>query len=206
MLRQVTKHLPGIKQENVAAVRLNTKLIPKVHTIDAESKLVDFALIADETLIPPKLVKQVLVDTRNSITSISYTTYERVRLRPIYVSIETKTPDGEESTALIQLLLWATTHFNRLRILLPISQRYIIPMPLPLITIVGGRYSLFFAIDGEDEIRIVGGESDFGNTATLEGCYQVLAGLERVGQWVRGVYVPWFVANCLPMIPRSEAC
>ena len=79
-------------------------------------------------------------------------------------------------------------------------------MLLPLITAVGGRYSLFFAIDGEDEIRIVGGELDFGNTATLEGCYQVLAGLERVGSWVREVYVPWFVTNCLPAISRLEAC
>lgn len=204
MLRQVTKRLPGIEQENITAVRLDTKLIPKVHAIDAESKLVDFALIADETLIPPRLVKQVLADTRNGITSISHTTYERVRLRPICVSIETKTPDGRESTALVQLSLWATTHFNRLRTLLPPSQRHVILMPLPLITTVGGRYSLFFAIDGEDEIRIVSGESDFGNTATLEGCYQVLAGLEKVGQWVRGVYVPWFVANCLSATSRSD--
>ncbi|KAF2676451.1 hypothetical protein K458DRAFT_410409 [Lentithecium fluviatile CBS 122367] len=125
-----------------------------VRDIDAESKLVDFALIA------------VLVDPRNGISSISHTTYERVRLRPICVSIETKTPDGKESTALVQLSLWVTTHFNRL----PPAQRNVIPMPLPLITTVGGRYSLFFAIDGEDEVRIVGGESDFGNTATLEGC------------------------------------
>lgn len=206
MLRQVTKHLPGIEQENVTAVRLDNKLVPKVRDIDAESKLVDFALIADETLIPPKLVKQVLADTRNGITSISHTTYERVRLRPICVSIETKTPDGKESTALVQLSLWATTHFNRLRTLLPSSQRNVIPMPLPLITTVGGRYSLFFAIDGEDEIKIIGGESDFGNTATLEGCYQVLAGLKRVGEWVRGVYVPWFVGNCLPATSRLEPC
>ncbi|KAF9728458.1 hypothetical protein PMIN01_13591 [Paraphaeosphaeria minitans] len=203
MLRQVTKHLPGIEQENVTAVRLDPKLVPKVRDINAESKLVDFVLIADETLIPPRLVKQVLADTRNSITSISHTTYERVRLRPICISIETKTPDGKESTALVQLSLWATTHFNRLRTLLPPSQRNVIPMPLPLITAVGGRYSLFFAIDGE-EIKIVGGESNFGNTATLEGCYQVLEGLKRVGEWVRRVYVPWFVANCLPVSPDSE--
>ncbi|KAH8696943.1 hypothetical protein GQ44DRAFT_779394 [Phaeosphaeriaceae sp. PMI808] len=165
MLRQVTKHLPGIVQENVTAVRLDTRLVPKVHDIDAESKLVDFALVADETLIPPKLIKQVLADTKNGITSISHTTYERVRLRPICVSIETKTPDGKESTALVQLSLWATTHLNRL---------------------LGGRYSLFFAVDGEDEIKIIGGESDFGNTATLEGCYQVLAGLKGVGEWILG--------------------
>lgn len=139
MLRQVTKRLPGIEQENVTTVRLDTKLIPKVRTIDAESKLVDFALVANETLIPPKLVKQVLADMRNGITSISHTTYERVRLRPICVSIETKTPDGKESTALVQLSLWATTHFNHLRTLLPKSQRNVIAMPLPLITTVGGR-------------------------------------------------------------------
>lgn len=197
MLRQVVRHLPGIEQENVTAVRLDPKLIPKVRDIDAESKLVDYALIADETLIPPKLVKQVLTNAKSGIASISHTTYERVRLRPICVSIETKTPDGRESTALVQLSLWATAHFNRLRTLLPPSKRNIISIPLPLIATVGGRYSLFFAIDGEDEISIVGGESDFGNTATLEGCYQVLKGLTSVGEWVRSVYVPWFVDNCL---------
>jgi hypothetical protein len=121
MLRQVTKRLPGIEQENVTAVRLDTTLIPKVRAIDAESKLVDFALIADETLIPPKLVKQVLADTRNGITSISHATYERVRFRPICVSIETKTPNGKESIALVQLSLWATTHFNPTHTLTPIS-------------------------------------------------------------------------------------
>lgn len=204
MLRQAVKHLPGIEQENVTAVRLDPKLVPKVRDMDAESKLVDFALVADETLIPPKLVKQVLADTTNGINSISHTTYERVRLRPICASIETKTPDGKESTALVQLSLWAATHFNRLRSLLPPSQRNIVLMPLPLIATVGGRYSLFFAIDGEDEIGIVGGESDFGNTTTLEGCYQVLAGLKAVGEWVRDVYVPWFVENCLPVGPELK--
>ncbi|KAF2730000.1 hypothetical protein EJ04DRAFT_568159 [Polyplosphaeria fusca] len=99
MLRQVIQHTPGVEQENVTAVRLDTKLIPKVRDIDDESKLVDFALIANETLIPLDLVKQVLADTRNGITSINHTSYERVRLRPICVSIETKTPDGKESTA-----------------------------------------------------------------------------------------------------------
>jgi hypothetical protein len=204
MLRQMTEHLPGIEQENVTAVRLDTKLIPQVGAIDAESKLVDFALVADESLIPPELVEQVIADPENGVTSISNTTYERVRFRPICVSIETKTPDGKESTALVQLSLWATTHFNRLRTLLPPTQRHIVSMPLPLIKTVGGRYSLFFAIDGEDEISIVGGESDFGNTGTLEGCYQVLAGLEKIGQWVREVYVPWFVANCLLAMAPSR--
>ncbi|CAG5137232.1 uncharacterized protein ALTATR162_LOCUS57 [Alternaria atra] len=110
------QNLPGIQQENVTAVRLDAKLVPKVRDINAESKLVDFVLIA---------ISQVLADTRNritSITSISHTTYEGVRLWPICISIETKTLDGKVSTALVQLSLWATTRFNRLRTLLPPSQ------------------------------------------------------------------------------------
>ncbi|RMZ71365.1 Methyltransferase type 11 [Pyrenophora seminiperda CCB06] len=162
MLRQVTKHLPGIEQENFTAVRLDPKPVP----INAEFKLVGFVLIADETLIPHRLVKQVLADTRNSITSISHTTYERVRLRPICISIAT---DGKEYTTLFQLALSAITHFNRLRTLLPPSERNVIPMPLPLVAAVCGRYSLFFAIDGE-EINIIGGKTNFGDTATLVGC------------------------------------
>lgn len=56
-------------------------------------------------------------------------------------------------------------------------------MPLPLIMAVGGRYSLFFAIDGTitEGITIAGGETEFGDCVTLDGCYQVLAGLRAVG-------------------------
>ncbi|KAH7343083.1 hypothetical protein BKA66DRAFT_479156 [Pyrenochaeta sp. MPI-SDFR-AT-0127] len=76
--------------------------------------------------------------------------YGRAHLQLICVSIETKTPDGKESTALFQPSLWAATHFNHLRTLLPQSQRNIILMSLRLITTVGGQYSLFFAIDSEE--------------------------------------------------------
>jgi hypothetical protein len=31
----------------------------------------------------------------------------------------------------------------------------------------------------------------------LEGCYQVLAGLRLVGDWVAETWVPWFVRECL---------
>jgi hypothetical protein len=114
VLRQVTKNLPGIQQENIPALQLDVVLVPKVRDINAESELVDFVLIA---------INQVLADTRNSVTSISHTSYKRVRLWPIYISIETKTPDGKECTTLVQLSLWAKTRFNRLCTLLPPSQR-----------------------------------------------------------------------------------
>jgi hypothetical protein len=112
-LRQVIKNLSDIQQEDVTAVQLDAKLDPRVRDINAESKLIGFVLIA---------INQGLADKRNSITSLSHTSYERVRLWPICISVETKTPDGKESTALVQLSLRAKPRFNRLRTLLPPSQ------------------------------------------------------------------------------------
>jgi hypothetical protein len=64
---------------------------------------------------------------------------------------------------------------------------------------MGGRYSLLFAIDGPvgQGLRVVGGETAFGDSMALEGCYQVLAGLRLVGDWVAETWVPWFVRECL---------
>ncbi|RMZ66335.1 Methyltransferase type 11 [Pyrenophora seminiperda CCB06] len=201
MLRQVCIHLPGIQQQNITSARPNPHLVPKTGFNDTESKLVDYALLCDESLIPSRLVEQVLADSRNEIDSINHTSasVQSLRQDPIAVSIETKTPNGSESAALTQLSLWAATHFNRLRTLLPPSKRDVVSMPLPLIMAVGGRYSLFFAIDGaiEEGISITGGETAYGDCATLEGCYQVLAGLLLVGTWVKEVWVPWFVRECL---------
>ncbi|KAH8732083.1 hypothetical protein GQ44DRAFT_698439 [Phaeosphaeriaceae sp. PMI808] len=201
MLRQVCMHLPGITQQNITSARPNSRLVPKTGFNDTESKLVDYALLCDETLIPPHLVEQVLADHHNGVDSINHTSasVQSLRRDPIAVSIETKTPNGSESVALTQLSLWAATHFNRLRTLLPPNKRDIILMPLPLVMAVGGRYSLFFAIDGTvaEGIAIAGGESAFGDCAMLEGCYQVLAGLRMVGAWVKEVWVPWFLKECL---------
>jgi hypothetical protein len=201
MLRQVCMHLPGIQQQNITSARPNPRLVPKTGFSNTESKLVDYALVCDESLIPSHLVQQVLADSRNEIDSINHTSasVQSLRQDPIAVSIETKTPNGSESTALAQLSLWAATHFNRLRTLLPPTKRDVVLMPLPLIMAVGGRYSLFFAIDGTitEGITIAGGETAFGDCATLDGCYQVLAGLRAVGMWVKEVWVPWFVSECL---------
>ncbi|KAL6149969.1 hypothetical protein ACJQWK_02536 [Exserohilum turcicum] len=201
MLRQVCMHLPGIQQQNITSARPNPHLVPKTGFNNTESKLVDHALVCDESLIPSHLVQQVLADSRNGIDSINHTSasVQSLRQDPIAVSIETKTPNGSESTALAQLSLWAATHFNRLRTLLRPTKRDVVLMPLPLIMSVGGRYSLFFAIDGAiaEGITIAGGETAFGDCATLDGCYQVLAGVRAVGIWVKEVWVPWFVSECL---------
>lgn len=194
-------HLPGIQQQNITSARPNPHLIPKTGFNNMESKLVDYALLCDESLIPSHLVQQVLADSRYEIDSINHTSasVQSLKQDPIAVSIETKTPNGIESTALTQLSLWAATHFNRLRTLLRPTKRDVVFMPLPLIMAVGGRYSLFFAIDGTitEGTIIAGGETTFGDCATLDGCYQVLAGLRTVGIWVKEVRVPWFVSECL---------
>ncbi|CAG5184114.1 uncharacterized protein ALTATR162_LOCUS10917 [Alternaria atra] len=201
ILRQVCMHLAGIEYQNITTARPDPRLVPKTGLAHTESKLVDYALVCDKTLIPPHVVERILADTRNGIDSINHTrdSVQSLRRNPIAVSFETKTPNGSESEALTQLSLWAATHFNRLRTLLPPGKSDVVAMPLPLIMAVGGRYSLLFVIDGSmgQGIRVFGGEAAFGDCASLEGCYQVLAGLRRVGEWVRETWVSWFVGECL---------
>ncbi|KAH8688931.1 hypothetical protein GQ44DRAFT_780690 [Phaeosphaeriaceae sp. PMI808] len=128
MLRQVCMHLPGIEYQNITTARPDPRLVPKTGLTHTESKLVDYALICDKTLIPPHLVERILADTCNGIDSINHTrdSVQSLRRSPIAVSFETKTPNGSESEALTQLSLWAVTHFNRLRSLLPPGKRDIV--------------------------------------------------------------------------------
>lgn len=70
-------------------------------------------------------------------------------------------------------------------------------MPLPLVMTIGGIYYLFLAIDHNDRIEIVGGVKSFGSTEDLHGCYAVLTGLRRIGEWAAKTWVPWFVEKCL---------
>jgi hypothetical protein len=105
-------HLPGIEYQNITTARPDPRLVPKTDLTHTESKLVDYAMICDKTLIPSHGIARVLADIRNGIDSINHTrdSVQSLRRNPITVSFETKIPNGSESEALTQLSLSLGRH------------------------------------------------------------------------------------------------
>ncbi|EEU35521.1 uncharacterized protein NECHADRAFT_9732, partial [Fusarium vanettenii 77-13-4] len=124
--------------------------------------------------------------------------YMPLRWRPIAVNIETKTPDGSSQEGMAQLSVWAATHFERLRALkkskaaiLGESQKEeALSTALPLLLIQGSTWSLFFAVDGTDRIDIFNGIV-IGDTATILGCYKVVAALRELATWSETTFRTW---------------
>lgn len=122
-----------------------------------EAKMVDFCLtVSDESITSSsRRTLQHLSTTSNNILnrSINHTEYAPLILRPISVSIETKTPDGSVQEGKAQLAIWAAAHFNRLRTLMAMKQTVsgdglpVVSSGLPLLLISGSVWTLLFAID-----------------------------------------------------------
>ncbi|KNG45664.1 hypothetical protein DDE82_008390 [Stemphylium lycopersici] len=79
--------------------KVHSLILRQTGLAHTESKLVDYALVCDKTLIPPYVVERILADTRNGIDSINHTrdNVQSLRRNPIAVSFETKTPNSSES-------------------------------------------------------------------------------------------------------------
>ncbi|KAH8680129.1 hypothetical protein BGZ61DRAFT_358690 [Ilyonectria robusta] len=137
-------------------------------------------------------------------TSINHTEYSPVTLRPISVSIESKTPNGSPEIALAQLSIWAASHFERLRRLRDFKRRQqgdvateaCIPMALPLLLAIGPAWKLYFAVDTDRDIVIVDA-IELGCTDQLVGCYKVVAALRELARWTETTFRSWLLDNVL---------
>jgi hypothetical protein len=70
--------------------------------------------------------------------------------------------------------------------------------PLPGILVYGHVWELEWAIDAEDTVYFIKHPEPIGNTATITGCYRLLAALRYlVYIWAEEVYVPWFLENVI---------
>lgn len=127
ILRQVIKHLPNNQQENVTVYRPNPKLVNRTGIHETENKLVGFALLCHEPLIPAELSLQKRHRQHQSHRCL-YRDQDPRWLRVLG-------PDS--SLALCGYVL------NRLRTLLPPEKRHVVNMPLSQIMTVGGWYSYF---------------------------------------------------------------
>ncbi|KAF2135126.1 uncharacterized protein K452DRAFT_207681, partial [Aplosporella prunicola CBS 121167] len=114
--------------------------------------------------------------------------YDPLRLRPIAISIETKTGDGPEETANVQLAVWVGAQFTRLRQLAKLPELF----ALPLVFVNGSEWYFLFA-----QQNAVGNILWIGSTMTLKGIYTLIATLRVLLAWVAKEYFPWFVENIL---------
>ena len=132
------------------SARVLLSLVPRRASRDIlKSKLVDYTinLLPDEEI--DSVIRLLLQSQPVNLETINQTMYNPVRYQPIAISIETKTPDGSEQDAMVQLGVWVAAHFNRLRML---SHEDPVSLTLPLLYVSGAEWFLLFASDSAEQV------------------------------------------------------
>ena len=178
----------GVWYHDITSARISdATLLPTVATGTTQSKMVDlsFYVHRDAGLEGNVLEKCVAKNTR----SISQTMVEYARFTPLSVSIETKRGALGESEAHLQLALWVSAHYAKLRQLTRVGTE----MPLlPLLKVQGHDWKFMLAEQVDDGQIVMLKELRLGSTDSIQGIFQVIAALRRLALWTDEVYKPWF--------------
>ncbi|KAL1873434.1 hypothetical protein VTK73DRAFT_979 [Phialemonium thermophilum] len=172
--------------------------------LTSQQKMVDFAILleADEGL-PLQSAITTLLERRLSLgqKSINQTDYGRLIELPAPIAIETKTAEGSVEEAKVQLGVWTAAWFRRMKMLMrdmtaadaestpssSTTQRTsATTISIPLLLVVGERWSLFYACEQNGRITISTSEV-IGDTSTILGIYKLMRCLRSIGQWLRGI-------------------
>ncbi|KAF2789872.1 hypothetical protein K505DRAFT_283612 [Melanomma pulvis-pyrius CBS 109.77] len=158
-----------------------------------DPKVVDFVI----SHIPPSATKRniqtLLRDEldNDELRTINQTAY--IRYQPAFLAIKTKRGHNDELDANSKLAMWTTawqvgvSRFTKPGI--PCT-------PLPCIIVYGHVWELQWAVDTEDMVYFIKHPEPIGNTATIAGCYRLLAAIRYlVSVWSEEVFLPWFVEN-----------
>ncbi|EKG09469.1 hypothetical protein MPH_13489, partial [Macrophomina phaseolina MS6] len=132
---------------SLSSVSEESDLIPRHVSGGAlEGKMVDYAMYLEPSPAMRERIREMLhsharMEPSTGVSSsINQTVYAPLRHRPIAVSIETKTPDGNESSAKAQLAVWAAAQLEHMRRLSP---RMHLPT-LPLVLISGVDWDVYY--------------------------------------------------------------
>ncbi|KAF5978828.1 methyltransferase type 11 [Fusarium coicis] len=160
------------------------------HTAKSVHKMVDFALALEPD---PQLANIIERFTKLSVDgTVNQTAYFSLRNRPATVFIETKTTSGNLETSGVQLAVWIAAWHESLRSIMTrggIDERII---TVPLIQVLEGTWTVMFAVDGGDELKIVyGGQVMIGNSNSLMGMYQLQAAFKAITEWMEGSFNVW---------------
>ena len=155
-----------------------------------DPKVVDFAIthIPSSTLRGSiqSLLRNVSNDEQRTINQTPYLCYQ-----PALLSIETKKGYNDELDANFKLAMWTTAWQVGI-------SRFTRPgtacTPLPGIIVYGHIWELQWAVDTVDTVYFIKHPEPIGNTATVAGCYRLLAAIRYlVSVWSEEVFLPWFV-------------
>ncbi|KAK8149405.1 hypothetical protein G3M48_007133, partial [Beauveria asiatica] len=167
---------------------------PAAATISASvHKMVDYALTLQPADALRALIDEFLRGEPWERQSINQTRYEPLRACPAPLFIETKTTSGTQDGASVQLGIWLAAWHERMRTLAALAgspQERL--LTLPVIQVVGGVWSVMYAVDEGTEIRVLYRNSQIGETDSMLGMYELQASLAALGRWVEGTFQPWF--------------
>jgi len=173
----------------------DSSLLPRVVTgAVMASKMVDYALCIDldtSADMHGRIIERLRAEGKSSI---NHTAAEYVRFKPIAVSIETKRGNVDEDRMYVQLGMWLSAHFARLRQLTGSDCQ--LPA-LPVVIVQGHNWSLMIAEVGADRKVVILKELRLGGTDSILGIYQIIASVRRLAKWVQEEYRPWFESNVL---------
>jgi len=201
----------GVWYRDVTPAKItNPSLLPKSAKGSVlQSKMVDYALIMNplaEGRLHDQIVARLNADQKLARTSverkcsINHTDAEYLWFSPIAVSIETKRGAVDEDNMRVQLALWVSAHFAKLKELSPTAK----PPPLPLLSIQGHYWKLMIAfVKGNGGIVILA-DLALGDTFTAKGTYQVVAAVRRLAMWVDEEYRPWYQKAILEFEPKPK--
>ncbi|TQV90297.1 hypothetical protein IF1G_11056 [Cordyceps javanica] len=95
--------------------------------------------------------------------------------------------------ASVQLGIWLAAWYKRMRRLAELAGRPRQRMlTLPVIQVVGGVWSVMYAVDEVTLIRVLYRNSQIGETDSMLGGYQLEASMAVLGRWVESTFEPWF--------------
>ncbi|RFU73757.1 methyltransferase type 11 [Trichoderma arundinaceum] len=174
------------------------KIIKEYLPTSSQAKMVDFCMY-----LVPEMEEVATNATKNlreilPYNVINHTEFLPFRNRPIAVSIETKKRGGTQpATAELQLGTWQAAQWKFLEHLVCLSSGSFDGLPfLPAVVVQGHDWS-FVATTRENKKTVLWLEKGFGSTTSSLGVYKTVWGLQRLAQWAREEYWPWFKRNAL---------
>lgn len=194
MIEQALCTYSGLEYHNITTARVLKELVPgNKYGELLRNKMIDYAIILEPPLFSKdEVITRLAASLRPLQRTINPSDYSPLCHSPVVIGIETKSAEGSKENGEVQLSIWATAYFNRLRTL---TQDPVL-ITLPLILISDGHWRLFLARDLDDSIEIIDAV-DFGDTGDIVGCYKILAVLRLLCDWARTTFLQWFAHEVL---------
>ncbi|THZ88988.1 hypothetical protein D6C83_09414, partial [Aureobasidium pullulans] len=164
------------------------KITPRFITQTGES--VDFAI----TLEPDSAMNTALSEVPDR--SWNHSQDEILRSEPICVNVETKSDSGNMTESEIQLGIWVSAQYLKLKELLTHNSKPLTLPWLPLLIVKGELWYLLLA-SHSNGITTLWSRHLIADSSTLTGIYTVISVLQLLFQWANTEYRSWFKDNAV---------